>query len=420
MQETRGGALMDIDKEKLITRMKAYHDASIPWEQLVRTEQKTGVERGLKYKRSKFDPEKARKEAIKKGYKPDMIFEYASMPYEILWAYYTDVLWNRHREELWKQRFEGQRFLIAHASQDGTLGYPATFSTIVGSYYLLSSHTVYFPFHDYVSGDSTLPSSTTANLSASARRWIKSLNLSNPDTDVDVASYPWFHILAICYSPRYISENASMLKIDWLRVPMPRDSKVLKHSVSLGESIASFLNYKAVLPQDMLPVKLNEFGLIQDTDLAINVGWGKRANNTINPGKGRFKKRKWSNEEKDKLRKVFSSMEISEGRGFELLGDAFDIYLNANNYWKGVPESAWKCRIGTQQVIKKWLSYRERDILKRDLTLSEAGHVTEMVQRLTVLILLGDSLDVNYKNCCDDAYEWPQEQDNASSVEDVR
>ena len=423
MQETRGGALTDIDKEKLIARMKAYHDGSVSWEQLVRTEQSTGVERGLRHKRSGFDPEKIRKGAIKKGYNPDMIIEHATMPFETLWAYYTDVpkLWNRHREDLWKQRFERQRFLISHASQDGSLGYPATFSTIIGSYYLLSSHTVYFPFHDYVSGDSTLPSSITANLSVFARRWIKSLGFPDPDTDVDVASYPWLHILAVCYSPKYISENAGMLRVDWLRVPMPRDSKVLKHSASLGNNIASFLDYRAPLPKGLLPAQLNGFGLIQGTDLGINVGWGRRKNHAITPAGGLLKKRKWSNEEQGKLRKVFSSMGIAESRGFELLGDAVDIYLNASNYWKGVPVSAWECRIGTQQVINKWLSYRERDILKRDLSIGEARHVTEMVQRLTVLILMGDSLDANYKNCCDNACEWPlQEQKNAASSESDR
>ena len=53
------------------------------------------------------------------------------------------------------------------------------------------------------------------------------------------------------------------------------------------------------------------------------------------------------------------------------LGDAvpalgrttFYIYLNERVYWKNVPAAVWNYKLGGCQVLKKWLSYREREVL---------------------------------------------------------
>ena len=50
------------------------------------------------------------------------------------------------------------------------------------------------------------------------------------------------------------------------------------------------------------------------------------------------------------------------------------------------------------QVIRKWLSYREKPLLGRGLTPEEVRYVTEMARRLTVLVALQLSLDDNYRN----------------------
>jgi hypothetical protein len=47
-------------------------------------------------------------------------------------------------------------------------------------------------------------------------------------------------------------------------------------------------------------------------------------------------------------------------------------------------------------VIKKWLSYREKELLGRSLTVDEARYVTEMARRIAALMLLGTQLDKNY------------------------
>ena len=48
-----------------------------------------------------------------------------------------------------------------------------------------------------------------------------------------------------------------------------------------------------------------------------------------------------------------------------------DIFLNDVACWRNVPEAVWNYTIGGYQVIKKWLSYREKELLGRGLTSEE-------------------------------------------------
>jgi hypothetical protein len=63
---------------------------------------------------------------------------------------------------------------------------------------------------------------------------------------------------------------------------------------------------------------------------------------------------------------------------------------------------------GRRQVIKKWLSYRERGLLGRDLTPDVARYVTEMVRRSAAILLLHPQLDASYAAVKAATYAWPQ------------
>jgi hypothetical protein len=67
----------------------------------------------------------------------------------------------------------------------------------------------------------------------------------------------------------------------------------------------------------------------------------------------------------------------------------------------------WKSREGGYQVMKKWLSYRERPLLGRDLKPDEARYVTEMTRRIAAIVLLEPSLDEDYERVKADTYRWP-------------
>ena len=99
---------------------------------------------------------------------------------------------------------------------------------------------------------------------------------------------------------------------------------------------------------------------------------------------------------------------LSREQALTLLGaDTRDVYLNDKAYWRNVPANVWEYFIGGYQVIKKWLSYREQELLGRALSADEAREVTGMARRLSAIILLQPALDENYRRAAASAYPWP-------------
>jgi hypothetical protein len=83
-----------------------------------------------------------------------------------------------------------------------------------------------------------------------------------------------------------------------------------------------------------------------------------------------------------------------------------DIYLNETTYWKNVPVGVWAFTLGGYPVMKKWLSYRESDILGRPLTADEVREVTDIARRIAAILLLQPQLDANYEAVSADTYSW--------------
>ena len=71
------------------------------------------------------------------------------------------------------------------------------------------------------------------------------------------------------------------------------------------------------------------------------------------------------------------------GDMISVLGQAtFDIYLNGNAYWRNVPATVWRYKLGGYQVLKKWLSYREQTVLGRALMPEEVWYFAEVARRI--------------------------------------
>ena len=91
-----------------------------------------------------------------------------------------------------------------------------------------------------------------------------------------------------------------------------------------------------------------------------------------------------------------------------LLGErTFDVYLNGTVFWRNIPRNVWEYYHGGYQVIKKWLSYREDEILGRALKPDEAREVTNMARRLAAIVLVQPALDENYQSVKAATYAWP-------------
>ena len=64
-----------------------------------------------------------------------------------------------------------------------------------------------------------------------------------------------------------------------------------------------------------------------------------------------------------------------------------DVYLNHRAYWRNVPAAVWRYKLGGYQVLKKWLSYRERAILKRPLSPEKVQHFTDAARRISRMLM---------------------------------
>ena len=113
---------------------------------------------------------------------------------------------------------------------------------------------------------------------------------------------------------------------------------------------------------------------------------------------GKFIERDYTAKEREAIAGGAAQLGLSEEQALTLLGErTFDVYLNSLAYWKNIPARVWEYTIGGYQVIKKWLSYREREILGRALKMDEARAVTDTARRVAAILLMEPALDANYQ-----------------------
>ncbi len=114
-------------------------------------------------------------------------------------------------------------------------------------------------------------------------------------------------------------------------------------------------------------------------EFALTAGWGHfGAGDAVMPGQGRVVQRAYTPEERAAL-----------GDAIATLGQTtYDIHLNNRAYWCNVPAGVWTYKLGGYQVLKKWLSYRERNVLGRRLKPEEVQYFAETTRRIAGIPLL--------------------------------
>lgn len=373
-----------------------------------------------------FDAKKSRR-ALKgsTSFHEEKLVPYPFKPFDIRLAYLDSAiapLFSRPAPDLLAHaEIDGNAFFITRDTADkDPEGVPFLYSNLVCDYDSLSGHARHFPFRlRKTYGKSTIDErqnvmfareemepAITANLSETARAYLVRLGVGNPDADTETAGLMWMHALAIGYSPAYLEENADGIRQDWPRIPLPASKKALLDSAALGRRVATLLDTEK--PVDgvtcgKIDTRLKKLGVIQRVDggalnpdageLEVTAGWGHSgARGVCMPGRGKVADRKAKRGELDPL-----------------IGDRMlDVYLNDVAYWSKVPRAVWDYTIGGYQVIKKWLSYREKTMLGRGLSTEEAEYVTEVVRRIAALILLQPDLDANYHAVKADTWPWPR------------
>jgi len=413
LMEKRGGALIDIDREKLVERMRLYHDKSLDWD-AYRLSSST-----LTGDWARFDARKARARALDAGFRSEQIVRYAVRPFDIRWCYYSNArpIWNERRPTLWAQCFEGNSFLATRpAGVADPEGYPFMFTAVLGDNDALRGHAYYFALNVKQSRPEATDGhlfkaedSVQKNYSTAVREYFDSFG--NELAQIAVPDV-WMHVLAIGYSPAYLEENADGIRQDWPRIPLPSSLEQFKASAALGQRVADLLDTEkpvaGVTAGALRPELRSVAGLKRvdgkplhaDEDLKLTAGWGHAGKEGVTmPGRGKLVSRERTTKELSDLAQGLAALGIQQDEGLVRLGNTVvDVYLNDLSAWTNVPERVWELYIGGYQVMKKWLSYREYSFLKRPLTLAEAEEVQAMARRLTALCLLQPELDANYHN----------------------
>ena len=168
-----------------------------------------------------------------------------------------------------------------------------------------------------------------------------------------------------------------------------------------------------------MPSKLGGGTLDEDTgDLAVTAGWGHLGKaDAVMPAKGKLADRSTTENEAQAIDAEAAAREMSPAEVRRLLGDGtLDVFLNETAHWRNIPANVWEYNIGGYQVIKKWLSYREDEILGRALKPEEAREVMNTARRIAAIILLQPQLDENYNKVKAAAFDWPVARTDAKAA----
>ncbi len=430
LQEMRRGALMNLDRERLEARMRAYFDRSLDWDDF------TSLNVGLTEDGGRFVAKLARERLLKlEEFERESIRRYALYPFDSRWCYHSTArpLWNEPRPALTAQGWAGNQFIVTRMfAERPNEQNVITMTSSLPDYHLLRPNAVAIPLR--LRSVSTNPENQQqsffgeeraeeerANLSQAAQTYLSSIGIVDVNADAETAALIWMHSLAIGYSPAYLTENADGIRQDWPRIPLPANKDLLLASADLGRNVAALLDTEtavAGVTTGAIRAELKVIGAAATADgkplnreagdFAVTAGWGHGGKGGITmPGKGKLVTRAYTEAERAALAQGASELGLTPELALAHLGDeACDVYLNGKAYWRGVPLRVWGYTIGGYQVMKKWLSYREEDLLGRALTLDEMREVTSMARRIAAILLLEPALDANYRAVKVECYDW--------------
>ena len=377
VQTSRDPFLIDIDLDRLKARLAAYFDPELSHEEIAHRYP------GVMQSTARFDARKVRAELLARGGPNEAGFvRHAYRPFDTRWLYWESdtKLLDEKRPDYKPHVFEGNLWLSnAQHLRKGATEPQACFTARIGARHLIERGANMFPAwlrSDALGTAEPAQQSNVPNLSDAVKRYLERLDLGVEDL--------FHHVLAVLHDPAYREANAGALRMEWPRIPLPGwpDGKApgaadeLAASAARGRELAALLDPDRPVPGVTEPplrpeiaalaVPATSDGRHMDADdFMVTAGWGHLdARGAVMPGQGRAAER--SN-----------------------LGEtAFDVYLNDHAYWRNVPAAVWRYKLGGYQVLKKWLSYRERKVLDRPLTSDEVKHFSDTARRIAAILQL--------------------------------
>ena len=412
VKTSRDQALVDIDRARLEQRMSLYFDPNMTDEQVAK------FDPALMTNTARFDAKKTREFLIRRGFRPDGIVRYCYRPFDQRWLYWEPEtrLLDRNRANYIPHVDQKHPWIEARGRQiKGNFDRGYLVRVLADNFGNgLSS---YFPLYLKRNAGSGLllqSDELEPNLSPNATDYLETADANEQDL--------FYHALATLNTPAYRTDNAGALRQDWPRVTLPASTDALLQSAELGRELADLLDPGAAadgVSSGAIRAEIKAIGAaarvgggqLSEKDLKLAARWGYAGQNDVTmPGPGDARERDYDDEERKAIARGATALGMAPDEALALLGETtYDVHLNDTAYWGNVPARVWRYTLGGYQVIKKWLSYREFDLLGRPLRTEEVREVTGIARRIAAILLMAPALDASYRAVCQDTYAWPRD-----------
>ena len=389
--------LVDIDLERLRGRLTDYFDPDLSHREIAR--RYPLIMKPVKY----FNAVATRDVLLSRGGPTEKGFiRFTYRPFDTRWLYWEadTKLLNDKRAHYLSHLSHDNIWLSSAKHLRKFTGEPqACFARHLASLHLIERGANMFPAYlrDTGLGIGSDQFQRRPNLSDAAKQYIETLGAPVEDF--------FYFVLAVLHDPNYIETNADALRMGWPRIPLPGwpngkaegAAQALAGSAARGREVARLLDPEAPVPGVTQGALRPEISLIavpstvddsnmSGDDFSITARWGHYGvGEAVMPGQGRIEQRKYTPDETNALSEVV-----------RLYGDTtHDIYLNDRAYWRNVPAVVWHYKLGGYQVLKKWLSYRERKVLGRALKPEEVAYFAEVARRIAAILVLTARTDLH-------------------------
>ncbi|WP_210189550.1 type ISP restriction/modification enzyme [Sinorhizobium sp. A49] len=405
VQTKRDSFLVDIDKNKLVSRLEKYFDPKVSDAEIAQEFPE------IWHATKRYQPIETREILKQRGIIPENFVSHAYRPFDVRWIYWEPEtkLLGEKSAEYWPNAWQGNLSICAQQKSRSEWQSTQLIHSL-GCLDLIDRGASIFPKNIIEVGDFE----HRYNLSKPIETFFSNLSV-HPDN-------LFSHVISVLHAPEYRTDHGDALRMDWPRVPIPGDADLLRRSAGLGEALSLLLNPEAAAPgisTGVLRSGLRIMGLpatcsgeaLGAADLTLTAGWGSTQKSEgraiVMPGRGLTQVRDYTPAERVALDAEAQTLGMTLDALLTLIGTrTLDVHLNANAYWSNVPEKVWGYALGGYQVIKKWLSYREQSVLGRPLKLDEALYVSQMVRRVAAILIMGPELDANYRASAADAQSY--------------
>jgi hypothetical protein len=387
VKTSRDETLVNIDRDALKKRLQTYFNKEATQRELAEHVAP------LLASTRRFNAGKTRSTLLSYGIAAGSILRFAYRPFDVRWLYWfpETKLLDEKRTDYARQVFPDNLWLSAGQRNRKEGFYQPQVTRVLADHHIVESNVGMFPL--FLRSTATLDSDLFSSSRETSGKPVANLTLLARDYLANAGCEPvdlFYHIIAILHAPAYREENAGALRQDWPRIPLPDSSDVLRDGAALGREVAALLDAETQVPNVTVGKLRSELrGLAElstslakgKPNLAITAAWGRRQQGSIMPGAGRTE----------------SVMVLDDDIDMNFGSDRLRVYLNDTTFWADVPNAVWNYTIGGYQVLKKWLSYREENILGRALRAEEAHEFTNIVRRIAAIVLMQEQLDEYYR-----------------------